>query len=28
VNVALWFQKRFFVHERETLTVHAVGDAP
>jgi len=28
VNFALWFQKRFFCHERETLTVPAVGDAP
>ncbi|HWP53191.1 MAG TPA: ACR3 family arsenite efflux transporter [Pyrinomonadaceae bacterium] len=28
VNVALWFQKRFFVRERETFTVHALEDAP
>jgi ACR3 family arsenite transporter len=28
VNVALWFRKRFFVHERETFTVHAAEDAP
>jgi ACR3 family arsenite transporter len=28
VNVALWFQKRFFVRERETFAVHAVEDAP
>lgn len=28
VNVALWFQKRFFVREPETFTAHAVEDAP
>jgi len=28
VNVALWFQKRFFVRERESFTVRAVEDAP
>ncbi len=28
VNVALWFQKRFFVREQETFTAHAVEDAP
>jgi ACR3 family arsenite transporter len=28
VNVALWFQKRFFVREPETFTVRPVEDAP
>jgi ACR3 family arsenite transporter len=28
VNVALWFQKRFFVDEESGFTVHAVEDAP
>jgi ACR3 family arsenite transporter len=28
VNVALWFQKRFFVHEESGLAVHPVEDAP
>src|SRR6185369_12077433 len=28
VNVALWFQKRFFVRERETLTNKPVEHAP
>lgn len=28
VNVALWFQKRFFVGEQPSLTVQAVEDAP
>lgn len=28
VNVALWFQKRFFVQEESSFTVRAVEDAP
>jgi arsenite transporter len=28
VNVALWFQRRFFVHEESGFNVHAVEDAP
>ena len=28
VNVALWFQKRFFLGERESFTVQPVEDAP
>lgn len=28
VNVALWFQKRFFVGERESFAVQPVEDAP
>lgn len=28
VNVALWFQKRFFVDEQSSFTGHAVEDAP
>jgi ACR3 family arsenite transporter len=28
VNVALWFQKRFFVGERESFAVLPVEDAP
>jgi ACR3 family arsenite transporter len=28
VNVALWFQSRFFIQEKSGFTAHAVGDAP
>jgi ACR3 family arsenite transporter len=28
VNVALWFQSRFFIQEESASTAHAVGDAP
>jgi hypothetical protein len=28
VNVALWFQRRFFIQEGSGFSAHAVEDAP